>query len=107
MQVRLWGVGNEPWGCGGDMDVRTYATEFRRFASYLTSHSGAPRLCRVACGANARDYAWTEGMMTLCKKSGGHGGGGGAAARFAMEVLTCNMHASLRCTSACVACASQ
>ena len=35
--VRYWGVGNENWGCGGQMDPRQYAREFRRFATYMGS----------------------------------------------------------------------
>jgi alpha-N-arabinofuranosidase len=33
--VRLWGVGNENWGCGGNFDAPTYAREYRRFATML------------------------------------------------------------------------
>ncbi|WP_051963078.1 alpha-N-arabinofuranosidase [Deinococcus misasensis] len=30
--VKLWGVGNESWDCGGRYDARTYAAEFKRYA---------------------------------------------------------------------------
>lgn len=33
--VRLWGVGNENWGCGGNFDAPTYAREYRRFATMM------------------------------------------------------------------------
>jgi alpha-L-arabinofuranosidase len=33
--VRLWGVGNENWGCGGNFDAPTYAREYRRFATMI------------------------------------------------------------------------
>ena len=33
--VKLWGVGNENWGCGGNFDAPTYAREYRRFASMI------------------------------------------------------------------------
>jgi alpha-N-arabinofuranosidase len=33
--VKLWGVGNENWGCGGNFDAPTYAREYRRFATML------------------------------------------------------------------------
>jgi len=89
--VRLWGVGNEPWGCGGDMDARTYAAEFRRFACFLSAPLGAPALNRVACGANGRDTAWTEAMMSLCKKVGGSG-----RVRFSMEALSVHVYCSVR-----------
>jgi alpha-N-arabinofuranosidase len=33
--VKLWGVGNENWGCGGNFDAVAYAREYRRFATML------------------------------------------------------------------------
>jgi alpha-N-arabinofuranosidase len=31
--VRLWGIGNESWDCGGRFDPESYAREYRRFAA--------------------------------------------------------------------------
>lgn len=61
-RVRLFGVGNENWGCGGNMRVEYYADEYRRSASYVRSFPGAP-LYRVAGGARNDDFHWTEVMM--------------------------------------------
>ena len=94
--VRFWGVGNESWGCGGDMDVREYAAHYRRFASFLAPPAGAPPICRIACGANGRDLSWTDGMMTLCKRGGSGCGAKGGAARFAMEALSLHLYCSVR-----------
>lgn len=33
--VRLWGIGNETWGCGGRFDAATYALEYRRAATMV------------------------------------------------------------------------
>ena len=33
--VRLWGVGNENWGCGGNFDAPSYAREYRRYATMM------------------------------------------------------------------------
>ena len=33
--VRLWGVGNESWGCGGRFDAVSYAREYRRYAAMI------------------------------------------------------------------------
>lgn len=33
--VRLWGIGNEAWDCGGRFDAVTYAHEYRHFAAML------------------------------------------------------------------------
>ncbi|MHA1733001.1 MAG: alpha-N-arabinofuranosidase [Promethearchaeota archaeon] len=67
--VRLWGVGNENWGCGGNMAPSYYANEFKRYATFLSTRECAPstggggrgqNLFKVACGANGFDYAWTD-----------------------------------------------
>ena len=60
--VRLWGVGNETWGCGGNMTAEYYAGEYRRFATYVRDFPGAP-LYRVGSGARNDDFHWTEVMM--------------------------------------------
>ena len=61
-KVRLWGVGNETWGCGGNMTVEYYAHEYRRFATYTRDFPDA-KIYRVASGARNDDYHWTEVMM--------------------------------------------
>jgi alpha-N-arabinofuranosidase len=60
--VRFWGVGNESWGCGGNMTPEEYAKELRRFSTFLRP-IGETRAFRVATGANAANYEWTEGVM--------------------------------------------
>ena len=60
--VRLWGVGNETWGCGGNMTAEYYAGEYRRFATYTRDFPNAP-LYRIASGARNDDYHWTEVLM--------------------------------------------
>jgi alpha-N-arabinofuranosidase len=46
--VKLWGVGNENWGCGGNYDATTYAGEYRRYATMLRHVDPSAEL--VACG---------------------------------------------------------
>ena len=60
--VRYWGVGNESWGCGGNMDPEYYADVYKRFATYLHPY-GSVRPFRVATGPNSDSYGWTEGVM--------------------------------------------
>lgn len=66
-KVKLWGVGNENWGCGGHMRAEYYADEYRRYATYVQNHPDAPAM-RMACGPNEDDYNWTEVMMRECFK---------------------------------------
>ncbi|MEJ2149024.1 MAG: alpha-N-arabinofuranosidase [Chloroflexota bacterium] len=60
--IRFWGVGNENWGCGGNMRAEYYADLYRRYATYCRDF-GANRLYKIAGGANTDDYHWTEVLM--------------------------------------------
>ncbi len=55
--VRYWGVGNEPWGCGGNFTPEEYATEFRRYTAWVPRF-GVP-LKFIAAGPNGGDREWT------------------------------------------------
>ena len=61
-KVKYWGVGNENWGCGGQMRPEYYADQYRRYATYLRNFGGN-RLFKIACGARQSDYNWTEVLM--------------------------------------------
>lgn len=61
-KVSFWGVGNESWGCGGDMTPEFYADQYKRYAVYARNYPGAP-LKKIASGANTADYRWTEVLM--------------------------------------------
>jgi len=61
-KVRYFGVGNESWGCGGNMRPEFYADQFRRYNTFVKNYSGN-RIYRIACGANSFDYDWTEVLM--------------------------------------------
>jgi alpha-N-arabinofuranosidase len=56
--VRLWGVGNENWGCGGNFDPVGYAREYSRFATMLRHVDPTAEL--VACGY---DDAWNAKLL--------------------------------------------
>lgn len=65
-QVPYFGVGNESWGCGGNMTPEFYADEFRRYQTYVRSYGGTRPAC-IACGpgTNPKDpgYNWTKVLM--------------------------------------------
>nr|WP_294944372.1 alpha-L-arabinofuranosidase C-terminal domain-containing protein [uncultured Mucilaginibacter sp.] len=61
-KVSFWGVGNENWGCGGNMTAEYYANEFKRYASFAKDYPNA-QLKKIASGANSDDYHWTETLM--------------------------------------------
>ncbi len=60
--VKFWGVGNENWGCGGNMRAEYYVHEYRRYQTFCKNY--APyKLFRIACGPSEGDTHWTEVMM--------------------------------------------
>lgn len=61
--VKFWGVGNEAWGCGGNMKPEYYANIYRQYATFMTSWNNTEKLFRIASGANGSDYNWTEVLM--------------------------------------------
>ena len=60
--VKYWGVGNESWGCGGNMRPEYYADLYRRYATYCRNY-GSNRLFKVGSGASDYDYNWSEVLM--------------------------------------------
>jgi len=56
--VRYWGVGNESWGCGGNFTPEQYASEFRRFTSWIPRY-GVP-LELIGSGPSDNDIDWTH-----------------------------------------------
>ena len=63
-KLKYLGIGNENWGCGGNMTPEYYASEFRRYSSFAKNY-GDNRLYRIACGPNGDDYNWTETFMKM------------------------------------------
>lgn len=59
--VRYLGIGNEAWGCGGNMTADYYSDLFRRYSTYTRNYNG--HLYKVACGGVTGDYEWTETLM--------------------------------------------
>ena len=62
-RVRYFGVGNENWGCGGNMTPEYYSDLYRRFQTYVRSYSGN-EIVKVACGPSGPDLHWTEVVMS-------------------------------------------
>lgn len=60
--VKYFGIGNEAWGCGGNMTPEYYSNEFRRFNTYLRDYNNN-KLFRIASGASDYDYNWTNVLM--------------------------------------------
>ena len=68
-QVKFWGVGNEMWGCGGNMRPEHYADIYRQYATFMTDWTNSDGFYRIASGANVDDYNWTEVLMREIPKN--------------------------------------
>jgi len=55
-------VGNETWGCGGNMRPEFYADLYRQYATFIKSHAGN-RIQKLASGGSDENYNWTEVLM--------------------------------------------
>ncbi len=61
--VKYWGVGNEVWGCGGNMTPEYYANIYKQYATFMTDWTNSNNLFRIASGASDANYHWTEVLM--------------------------------------------
>jgi alpha-L-arabinofuranosidase len=69
--VRFWGVGNESWGCGGDMTATEYSVEFRKFVAEVPQFG--TELSFVASGPNDAEYKWTREFLQGMLQKGPNG----------------------------------
>jgi len=62
-KVKFWGVGNEMWGCGGNMTPEYYSNIYKQYTTFMTDWTNSDNMFRIASGANVDDYPWTEVLM--------------------------------------------
>ncbi|HBX66988.1 MAG TPA: alpha-N-arabinofuranosidase, partial [Balneolaceae bacterium] len=60
--IKFFGIGNESWGCGGNMTADYYADLYRRYQTYAKSFNDTP-LYKIASGMYDVEYEWTETVM--------------------------------------------
>ena len=61
--VKLWGVGNEAWGCGGNMTAEFYSNIYKQYATFMVDWDKNNKLYKIASGASDGNYDWTETLM--------------------------------------------
>lgn len=64
--IRYFGVGNENWGCGGNMRPDYYADLYLQFQTYVRRYGEYP-IFKIACGPRAWDFDWTDVLMRRAK----------------------------------------
>ena len=66
-RLPYFGVGNETWGCGGNMRPEFFADLYRQYQTFVKGpRDNQPQ--KIASGANVADYHWTEVMMSQAAK---------------------------------------
>ena len=66
-KLKYFGVGNENWGCGGNMLPEFYADLYNQFQTYARNY-GDNKLYKIAGGANTDDYRWTDVLMNKSER---------------------------------------
>ena len=67
--VKYWGIGNEAWGCGGNMRPEYYADIYKKYATFMSDADMEGGLYKIASGASNDDYNWTEVLMKNIPKN--------------------------------------
>lgn len=61
-KLKFFGIGNENWGCGGNMRPEYYSDLFRRYAVFIRDYGEEP-IYKIAGGPNRDNTNWTEVLM--------------------------------------------
>lgn len=67
-RVEFWGIGNESWGCGGNLTPEEYSQEFRRFTAAVTGYDVPLKF--IGAGASSDDLNWTQGFFAKMREKG-------------------------------------
>ncbi len=65
-KLDYFGVGNENWGCGGNMSPEYYGNEYRRYQTYVRQYHESAPVRKICCGPNSDDYEWTKKVLETC-----------------------------------------
>lgn len=66
--LKYLGVGNESWGCGGNMDPEYYGCLYKQYNTFCRDYDSSKHIKRIACGPNAGDYHWTKVVTDKVKR---------------------------------------
>ena len=64
--VDYFGIGNETWGCGGNMSPEYYSDLYRHYQTFVKNYNPDKKIKRLAVGPSDKDYAWTETVLKKC-----------------------------------------
>ncbi len=78
--VKWWGVGNESWGCGGNFTPEEYASQYRRFVSWVPEYG--EKLSFVVSGPNDHEVDWTRRVLKAIADRGQIGSAAGLSVHY-------------------------
>lgn len=64
--LKYFGIGNETWGCGGNMTPEWYSNLLRQYSTYCRNF-GDNQLYKICSGADSYNTKWTD----VCMKNAG------------------------------------
>jgi len=62
-KVKFWGMGNETWGCGGNMTPEHFSYVYKQFSTFC------PGEFKILSGGTTDDLNWTEAVMKTTNKN--------------------------------------
>ena len=69
--VDYFAVGNETWGCGGNMVPEYYANLYKHYQTFVKQFNPDKKIKKLAVGPTDKDYNWTETMLRECFRQQG------------------------------------
>ena len=61
--VDYFAVGNENWGCGGNMVPEYYSNLYRQYQTFIRQYDPKKKIFKIACGPNADDFNWMDVVL--------------------------------------------
>ncbi|MBO4905304.1 MAG: alpha-N-arabinofuranosidase [Lachnospiraceae bacterium] len=65
-KIDYFGIGNENWGCGGNMTPEYYANLYRRYQTYVRHYEASAPIKKICGGADTEDLNWTKKVLETC-----------------------------------------
>ena len=69
--VDYFAVGNETWGCGGNMVPEYYASLYKHYQTFVKQYNHDRKIKKLAVGPSDKDYNWTETLLRECFRQQG------------------------------------
>ncbi len=69
--VDYFAVGNETWGCGGNMVPEYYANLYKQYQTFIKNYNADKKIKKLAVGPSDKDYNWTETLLHECFRQQG------------------------------------